>query len=263
MLLEQETSIRLIVFFSGLIGFWAVGIYFPYRKTNTRERSRRWFNNLFFLVLNTLAIRLLVPLSLTTLALTGTEKSLGLLHLFHLPGTANFILALLLLDLGIYWQHRLMHGLPTLWRIHRLHHSDIELDVTTAGRFHTLEILISYGIKGVMILAIGAPATAVILFEVILNFCAMLTHANVGLPKPIEGPVRLFVVTPDMHRIHHSSKPGETNSNYGFCLSVWDRIFDSHTQNPREDARAMEIGLKEFRATDEQGLKSLLLQPFK
>jgi len=176
---------------------------------------------------------------------------------------AAVISAIILLDLGIYWQHRLTHKIPILWRMHRLHHSDTEIDVTTAGRFHVLEIFISYILKVIMILAIGAPASAVIIFEVLLNFCAMFNHTNISLPKSIEAIVRSLIVTPDMHRIHHSSKPAETDSNYGFCLSIWDRIFKSYNASSKEDDKTMEIGLKEFRSNDEQKLTAMLLQPFK
>jgi len=263
MLIENEHILRPVIFFSGLISFWLIGLCFPYRTIGLRSRRSQWFNNLFLVVFNALTLRFLAPVSLTLLAAMSAEKSLGLLNYLQFSDMAAVISAIILLDLGIYWQHRLTHKIPILWRMHRLHHSDTEIDVTTAGRFHVLEIFISYILKVIMILAIGAPASAVIIFEVLLNFCAMFNHTNISLPKSIEAIVRSLIVTPDMHRIHHSSKPAETDSNYGFCLSIWDRIFKSYNASSKEDDKTMEIGLKEFRSNDEQKLTAMLLQPFK
>lgn len=263
MLIEHESLIRASIFLGGLFSLWLTGLYLPYRPVNFSQRRKQWLNNLFLTVFNALLIKLLVPLSLTALALFCEEKSLGLLNKLPINEILAVITTIIVLDLTIYWQHRLTHKLPFLWRIHRLHHSDTEIDVTTAGRFHIFEILFSFAVKTLVILATGAPAAAVIAFEVLLNLSAMFNHTNISFTKPLEAVLRSLIVTPDMHRIHHSSKPSETDSNYGFCLSLWDRVFKSYSAQASEDARTMQIGLKTFRSTEEQSLRALFIQPFK
>ena len=263
MLVEQETLIRLIVFLTGLIGFLLAGIFASYRLCVVKDQTPRWLTNIFLVLLNASIIKLLMPISLTALALLCEKHGTGLLNLAQVPAWLAFIFAVLVMDLGIYWQHRLVHQIPVLWRIHRLHHSDTEIDVTTAGRFHVFEILLSFLIKALIIISLGAPATAVLVFEILLNFCAMFNHANIELPKWLEPRLRKLIVTPEMHRIHHSSKPSETDSNYGFCLSVWDRFFNSYINSAQEDTRTMQIGLKIFRSDNEQSIFALLTQPFK
>lgn len=263
MLVEQEVSIRLAVFCSGLLGFWLLGLLIPYRKVSIAKRRRAWACNLSTLVFNTVALRIFVPISLIALAAWCTENHVGVLSIAALPTLAGVLLSVVLLDLGIYWQHRLMHRVPLLWRLHRLHHSDMEFDVTTATRFHLIEIFVSLIFKVGLIALIGPPVVAVILFELLLNFSAMFNHANISLSSKIEQPVRLVLVTPDMHRIHHSSRQIETDSNYGFCLSIWDRCFRSYRAEAIDNPRTMEIGLKEFREPRQQSFTAMLLQPFK
>lgn len=263
MLIEQEALFRLSIFLFGLTFFWIVGVCFPYRNIRLKSRRADWFKNLSMFALNTTILRLIAPISLTAIAVIANEMQLGILNQFHLSETVKILLAFLLLDIGIYWQHRLLHEAPFLWRLHRLHHTDTELDVTTAGRFHLLEIVASFTLKIAMVLVIGAPAVAIIIFEVALNFCSMFNHANISLSAWLERSLRVVLVTPDMHRIHHSSNPRETNSNYSSCLSCWDRIFKSYTKTAQINAQQMQIGLKEFRQPEEQAFKELLINPFR
>ncbi|RMH50584.1 MAG: sterol desaturase family protein [Zetaproteobacteria bacterium] len=207
-------------------------------------RRVRWPGNFALLALDVLLLRLLFPLGAAGFAALWPW---GLLHMVPLPGWLAGLLAVVLLDLVIYWQHRLFHRLPLLWRLHRVHHTDPRLDVSSALRFHPLEILLSMAIKVAAIALIGAGATAVLCFEVLLNGMAMFNHGNIALPGRIERSLRRWLVTPDMHRIHHSVVAGEYNSNFGFNLSCWDRLFGSYRAAPRGGQRGMTIGLQQWR----------------
>ena len=171
--------------------------------------------------------------------------------------------ALLLLDLAIYLQHRLVHYVPVLWRVHRMHHADLDFDVTTGARFHPLEIALSLGIKCVVIVPLGASPLAVLLFEIALNATAMFNHSNVRLPRAMERLLRLLVVTPDMHRVHHSVVQRETDSNFGFNFPWWDRMFGTYRPQPEAGHETMTIGLEQFRAPHELRLDRMLTQPFR
>jgi sterol desaturase/sphingolipid hydroxylase (fatty acid hydroxylase superfamily) len=233
------------------------------RRDPGLARGQRWPANLGLLLIDGLLVRLLIPTAAVGVALLGEARGWGLLNNLDLPGGLAFVLALLLLDLAIYLQHVLFHAVPALWRLHRVHHSDLEFDLTTALRFHPVEILLSMGIKMGVVAAVGAPALAVVLFEMLLNGMAMFNHGNVYLPWAWDRRLRRVVVTPDMHRVHHSVHPVETNSNFGFNLSVWDRLFGTYRDQPVDGHTGMTIGLDAYRDPRQLGLVGLLLQPFR
>jgi sterol desaturase/sphingolipid hydroxylase (fatty acid hydroxylase superfamily) len=187
----------------------------------------------------------------------------GLLNAVALPAWAAALAAVVLLDLAIFFQHVMFHAAPTLWRLHRVHHADLDFDVTTGVRFHPLEILISTAIKCAVVAAIGAPVIAVLVFEVLLNATAMFNHANASAPPPVERWLRWLVVTPDMHRVHHSVRYEESSSNFGFNLPWWDRLFGTYKPQPGAGHEGMTIGVDAFRAPEEGRLDRLLIQPFR
>ncbi len=225
--------------------------------------QRRQATNLLLIALDTLLLRLMFPVLAVGLALQLESQRIGLLPQLGLPFWLDCVIAVLLLDLAIYWQHRLMHGVPLLWRLHRLHHSDTGFDVTTGLRFHPFEMALSLVYKLTLVAALGAPALAVLVFELLLSAGALFTHADFALPPALDRRLRWLLVTPSMHRIHHSTWRPETDSNYGFHLSIWDRLFGSYRAQPRAPEEAMPIGLGYFRSQREQSLPSLLLQPFR
>lgn len=218
--------------------------------------------NLGFGALNTIILRLVFPISAVGLAESLESKKLGLLGLVELPLAVEILIAVVLLDLVIYLQHLAFHHIEIFWRLHRFHHSDLDFDVTTANRFHPLEILLSMLIKFATIVALGVPAYAVLIFEVVLNASAMFNHANINIPERLDRLIRSLLVTPDMHRIHHSSSQSETNSNFGFCLSIWDRIFKTYRPKAKLSQTEIQIGLEYFRSSQEQSFLALLFQPF-
>ncbi len=227
------------------------------------SRSLRWTNNLGLFVLNSVVLRLLFPAAAVGVALAAADRGWGLFNLLDLPFFLEVVVAVLLLDLAIYLQHLLMHRIPLLWRLHLVHHVDLDIDLTTGSRFHTIEIIVSMLIKGGVILMLGPAALAVLIFEVLLNGMAIFNHANVSLPPAMERIVRYLFVTPDMHRVHHSVVKRETNSNYGFNLSVWDRLFGTYIDQPEEGHDEMTIGIAEFRdARQVCRLPGMLALPF-
>ncbi len=234
---------------------------FPRNRAEPR-RTRRWPVNLGFGLIDTLSLRLFTPWLAFAVALRLEGTHVGLFHLIDAPYWLSVSLSVLLLDLVIYWQHRLMHRVSWLWRLHRVHHTDLALDATSAVRFHPLEILFSLGIKLGAVVALGAPPLAVLIFEIILSSLALFTHANVALPERLDRVLRWVVVTPDMHRIHHSVHADEHNRNFGFNASWWDRWFGTYRERPRETQAAMRLGLDVFREMREQQLPRLLWQPF-
>jgi sterol desaturase/sphingolipid hydroxylase (fatty acid hydroxylase superfamily) len=197
------------------------------------------------------------------LAVVCQQEGWGMLNYFRLPDWLAVLLAVALLDLVIYWQHVLFHAVPVLWRLHRMHHTDLDLDVTSGARFHPVEIVLSMGVKMVAVMALGPPVVAVVLFEVLLNGAAMFNHSNISIPGPVDRVLRLMLVTPDMHRVHHSVIPQETNSNYGFNLPWWDRLFGTYRAQPMEGHAGMTLGIEAFRLPRDLRLDSMLLQPFK
>jgi len=205
----------------------------------------------------------ILPITAVSAALVSLEYKFGLFYWVEVPFWPKVIFSVIVLDLVIYWQHRFFHVWDMGWRIHRMHHADTGFDATTALRFHPVEIFISVFIKAVAIMLLGAPVFAVVLFEVILNGSAMFNHSNFRLPLWLDRLIRPVIVTPDMHRVHHSTKSSEHNMNYGFALSVWDRIFGSYLPQPSAGHEEMEIGLKRFREPAEMRVDKLITQPFR
>ncbi len=262
LLLANEATLR-IAFFLGVLGIMALAEAALPRRRREIPRLLRWTSNLGIVVLDTLILRLVFPVVAVGLALTAAERGWGLFNVFDVPGWLAFVASLLVLDLAIYLQHVMFHAVPALWRLHRMHHADLEIDVTTGLRFHPLEILLSMVLKLAVVAVLGPPAVAVLVFEVLLNATAMFNHANFKLPLALDGVLRWVVVTPDMHRVHHSIHPDETNSNFGFNLPWWDRLLGTYTPQPREGHEAMTIGIEQFRTRRDLWLDRMLVQPLK
>jgi sterol desaturase/sphingolipid hydroxylase (fatty acid hydroxylase superfamily) len=261
-ILAIEPDIRL-GFFLGVFAVMAAWEAVWPRRERAVSRWIRWPNNLGIVAVNTLLLRVLFPTAAVGLALLGEERGWGLLNTLALPTWLSLALAVLLLDLVIYLQHVMFHAVPALWRLHRMHHADLDFDVTTGARFHPIEILLSMGLKLAVVAALGAPALAVLIFEVLLNATAMFNHANLRLPEALDRVLRWVIVTPDMHRVHHSIVPRETNSNFGFNLPWWDRLLGTYRAQPAAGHRAMTIGIEQFRTPRDLWLDHMLVQPFR
>lgn len=261
-LISFEPHIRLAAFGGIFLAMAAWEILSP-RRRQAIGRATRWPSNIGVVVIDTLCVRVLFPVTAVGLATVCESEGWGLLQVWSVPAWLAVPLAMVLLDLVIYFQHVLFHAVPALWRLHRMHHADLEFDVTTGSRFHPIEIILSMVIKLAVIAALGAPAIAVLLFEVLLNATAMFNHANVRLGPRADALLRLVVVTPDMHRVHHSVRLGETNSNFGFNLPWWDRLFGTYRAQPENGHAHMTIGVPQFRDVAEQRLDRMLTQPFR
>ncbi len=259
--LPYEPAVRIICFVAVFASMLLWELLAPRRRL-TLSRLARWPSNLGIFALNTALVRIGLPTAAVGFAVFAAERGWGLLNIVTPPAWLALPLAVVLLDLAIYLQHLAFHAVPVCWRLHRMHHADQDVDVTTAARFHPIEILLSMGLKFLVIVALGAPALAVLVFEVVLNGMAMFNHGNVRLPARLERALRMLVVTPDMHRVHHSAAAPETNSNFGFNLSVWDRLFGTYRARPAAGHADMTIGLERFRAPRDQRLDRMLLQPF-
>jgi len=261
-LLLNEPLIRLAAFLGvlALMAAWEVAA--PRRRSEI-PRLIRWSNNLGLVVLDTVVLRLAFPMLAVGLALLAEDRGFGLFNQIDAPYWLAFGAAFLAFDLAIYLQHVMFHAVPALWRLHRMHHADLEIDATTGLRFHPGEIVISMGIKLALVAALGPPAAAVLVFEVVLNAMAMFTHANVGLPAPLDRAARFLVVTPDMHRVHHSIDPSETHTNFGFNLSWWDRLLGTYLPQPKAGHIGMTIGIPQFRTRRDLWLDRMLVQPFR
>ena len=260
--MENEAALRLAIFFGLLVGMALWEVAAP-RREATLGRKKRWPANIGIALLDSLVSRVVLPGGAVAFAVSLEGSGWGLLPALGVAGWAAFFAAWALLDLAIYFQHRLFHRVPILWRLHRMHHSDVDLDVTSGARFHPGEIVLSLGIKLAAIAALGAPAAAVLAFEIALNACSMFNHANIRMPAIAERIVRLVLVTPDLHRIHHSAVPSETDSNFGFSVPWWDRLFSTFRAAPALGQLGMTVGLDEFRSAEAQRLDALLLQPFR
>ena len=259
----HEPVIRLTVFVAvfAAMALWELAA--P-RRAQAVPRRERWPANVAVVVLDTLLLRLFFPTAAVGLAVVGEARGFGLLHALALPSWLAVVVSVLLLDLAIYLQHVLFHAVPALWRLHRMHHADLEFDVTTGSRFHPLEILLSMVVKLGVVAALRPPAVAVLVFEVLLNATSMFNHGNVMLPADVDRRLRWLVVTPDMHRVHHSVEDDETNSNFGFNLPWWDRLFGTYRAQPRAGHDAIVIGIHGHTDPREVArLDGMLLMPFK
>ena len=261
-LVEHTDQSRLISFFSILVLMAVLEFFLPRRKVNA-ERSVRWVSNIVIVVLDSVIARIILPTTTIAVALYAEKNGFGLFNLIHVGDWLGVIACVLILDVLIYGQHIIFHKVPWLWRFHRMHHSDTHIDVTTGIRFHPVEIILSLLIKFAAIIVLGVPALAILLFEIILNATAMITHSNLRIPIGLDKVLRCIFVTPDMHRVHHSVHRYETDSNYGFNFSIWDRLFGTYIDQPQDTHDKMLIGIKLFRSKREQMLDKLLTQPFR
>lgn len=257
-----EPAVRLACF-AGVLIVMAVAEALMPRRRLTAHKPQRWVSNLSLVGLNTLAARLLFPVGAVGMAVAAEANGWGLLNNIQIPSWLAVLVAFVLLDLAIYLQHVLFHAVPLLWRLHMVHHADLDIDVSTGLRFHTIEIVLSLGIKLAVVSLLGAPALAVLIFEIALNATALFNHSNVRLPGWLDRALRLIVVTPDMHRVHHSARPHETNSNFGFNLPWWDFLLGTYCAQPEAGHEQMMIGLAEFRDEKRaEGLPWMLVLPF-
>ena len=261
-MLTHEAAIRLGAFITifTAMALWEAGA--P-RRARSYSRLRRWPSNLMIVTLNTLFVRVLVPATAVSLALAGEKRGWGLLNNLPVPAWMAVIASVVLLDGAIYLQHVMFHAVPALWRVHRMHHADLDFDVTTGARFHPIEITLSMLIKFGAVVALGAPALGVLIFEALLNATSMFNHGNVRMPVELDRYLRWLLVTPDMHRVHHSIVVNETNSNFGFNLPWWDRLLGTYRDQPAAGHQGMTIGIEQFREVRELWLDRMLSQPFR
>jgi sterol desaturase/sphingolipid hydroxylase (fatty acid hydroxylase superfamily) len=261
--MANEKVIRMGAFF-GILGVMALWEILAPRRALTMSKAIRWINNLGIVFFNSFLVRLIFPAAAVGMASFARSQGWGMFNYFELPFWPIVITSVVIMDFIIYLQHVMVHAVPALWRLHRMHHADLDFDVTTGARFHPLEIILSMLIKFATIVVLGPPVLAVIIFEVILNATAMFNHGNVRLPLKLDRVLRWIVVTPDMHRVHHSVEDDEANSNFGFNLPWWDRLFGTYRDQPRAGHQAMTIGIHKYRAPKQVAwLPGMLLLPFK
>lgn len=260
-LIDNQIWIRLgfFVFALGVLGLWET--YRTWRPW-LEDRWQRWGRHLSMVALSQLCIKLVFPVLAVGVAILIEDRKIGILNQVPIPYVIKVLLGVLALDFTLYWQHRLMHKYTWLWRIHRVHHMDRQLDVTTGVRFHPLEMMFSMAVKIAAVAFFGVNALGVIIYEILLNFASLYTHVNVRLKPKSDHWLRTLIVTPGMHRIHHSDTPRETNSNYGFCLSVWDKVFNSYTNSAKTGEVKIVLGLEEYRAPKYQTFENMLWVPF-
>ncbi len=260
-IMSNEPVIRL-GFFAGIFGLMAIWEVLSARRELTTGKGRRWMGNLSLVLVDTLMVRLLFPTAAVGTALIVADLGWGVLNVVSVPYWAGVLISVAALDLAIYLQHVMFHALPALWRLHMVHHADVDLDVTSGARFHPIEILISMVYKLAVISVLGPPVLGVLIFEVVLNALAMFNHANVRMPLVLDRVLRWIIVTPDMHRVHHSVDSWEHNRNFGFNLSCWDRVLGTYRDQPAKGHQEMIIGLKSFRNRTWQALPRILAMPF-
>jgi sterol desaturase/sphingolipid hydroxylase (fatty acid hydroxylase superfamily) len=261
-ILTYQPEIRLIAVTLVFLVLAAWEIYSP-RRLQQLPRRMRWPSNIGVMILNTVLVRLIAPTTVVAVALICEAQGWGLFQILGWPAWVTIPLAVIAMDLAIYLQHVIFHAVPAFWRLHRMHHADQEIDVTTGVRFHPIEILLSFGIKFGVVAALGTPAISVVIFEVLLNATSMFNHSNVTMPVWLDGMLRWIVVTPDMHRVHHSIIVREMNSNFGFNLPWWDRLFGTYRDQPEAGHAGMILGIEQFREPREQHLDRMLTQPFR
>ena len=260
--MQDPAFIRLVFFLGSFCLFAIWETRFP-RKALTQNRTLRWLNNLGLIVLNNICLMLLMPLLAFQAAVIAHSENIGLFNQLDFPIWFEVLLSVLLLDLIIYLQHLLFHRVPVLWRLHRVHHADQDIDVTTAARFHPIEIILSMWIKIGCVFVLGISPLSILVFEIILNVSAMFNHSNGRMPLWLDALIRKLIVTPDMHRVHHSKIIRETHSNFGFFLSIWDQLFRTYRAQPEQGHDGCVIGLDLFRSPNEQQLNKMLTQPFR
>jgi sterol desaturase/sphingolipid hydroxylase (fatty acid hydroxylase superfamily) len=262
LILSYEPVLRLSFFFGILVLIAGWEVIAP-RRGQIIARRLRWPSNLAIVALNTLLLRLLLPFTAVAMAVIAHDQGWGIINQLDLPLWPVVIICVVVLDFVVYAQHVLFHAVPVLWRLHRMHHADVEFDVTTGARFHPIEIFLSMGIKLLAVVTLGVPALAVLIFEILLNATAMFNHGNIRVPLGLDRVMRWLVVTPDMHRVHHSVVRAETDSNFGFNLPWWDRLFGTYCDQPAAGHQHMTIGLNGFRVSRELQLDRMLSQPFR
>jgi len=258
---KSELLIRFGFFFGILIVMFLWEIFSP-RRPLTTSKIKRWYSNLGMVLIDSVAIRLIFPTALVGIAFLAQQRGWGVFNQFEFPHLFTIIFGVMILDLTIYLQHVMFHSVPLLWRLHMVHHTDMDIDVTTGVRFHPIEILLSLGIKMAVVILTGAPPIAVLIFEVLLNGTSMFNHGNVGYSLNVDSILRLLVVTPEMHRVHHSTIRWETNSNLGFNFPWWDRLFGTYRPQPAKGHLEMTIGLDQYKEPNKLTLPWLLVLPF-
>lgn len=262
-ILGNEPLIRMGFFFGILLIMAGWELVAP-RRPLTASKSVRWGSNLGIVVLNSVVLRLLFPAAAVGMAVLAGEQGWGIFNYLETPFWLAVIVSVIALDFVVWLQHVMVHAIPVLWRFHRMHHADLDFDVTTGARFHPVEIILSMLIKFAAIMVLGPPIIAVIIFEVLLNATAMFNHSNIRLPLGLDRVLRWFVVTPDMHRVHHSVEDDEANSNFGFNLPWWDRLFGTYRDQPRGGHEGMTIGIRKYREPKQVSwLNGMLMLPFK
>tara|TARA_B100000686_G_scaffold149590_1_gene156840 strand:- start:1605 stop:2402 length:798 start_codon:yes stop_codon:yes gene_type:complete len=260
-IVNNENNIRLLCFIGFLIFFYVFEFFFPIFKRN-KGSYKRWFVNLSLVLIDTILLRLIFPILAVGFSVICMEYNIGLFNILNLPIFIELIISFVLLDFGIWLQHLLFHKIKFLWRFHKVHHSDEEVDFSTGIRFHPGEILISMLYKIFLVVLIGPAVGLLIIFEVVLNASSIFNHSNIIIPKYFDIILRKIIVTPNMHRIHHSIMEKETNSNFGFNFSIWDKIFGTYIQSPNSNVKFI-TGLLEFNKVTEKSLLFLLISPFK
>lgn len=261
--MANEKIIRMSFFFSILIVMALWEIAAP-RRALTVSKAVRWVNNLGLVFFNSFLLRVIFPAAAVGMAAFTSTNGWGIFNYYEVPFWVAVVASVVILDFIIYLQHVMVHAIPALWRLHRMHHADLDFDVTTGARFHPLEIILSMLIKFATIVVIGPPVIAVVIFEVVLNATAMFNHGNVRLPSGLDRVLRWIVVTPDMHRVHHSVEDDEANSNFGFSLPWWDRLFGTYRDQPRGGHDGMTIGIRKYReARQVAWLPGMMMLPFK
>ena len=261
--MQHEKAIRMAFFF-GILAVMALWEVLAPRRALTVSKAVRWVNNLGLVFFNSFLLRLLFPAAAVGMAAFAAEQGWGVFNYIAAPAWAAVLASVVIMDFVIYLQHVMVHAVPALWRLHRMHHADPDFDVTTGARFHPLEIILSMLIKFAVIAVLGPPVLAVVIFEVILNATAMFNHGNVRLPPALDRVLRWIVVTPDMHRVHHSVEDDEANSNFGFNLPWWDRLFGTYRDQPRAGHDGMTIGIRTYREPRQVSwFPGMLVLPFK
>ena len=258
---KNELWIRLGFFFGILVIMFLWELFAP-RRPLTTSKITRWFSNLGLVLIDSIMVRLVFPTALAGIALIAQQRGWGLFNQFELPSLLKIIFSILILDFVIYLQHVMFHVIPLFWRLHMVHHTDMDIDVTTGVRFHPIEIILSMGIKMIVVILTGAPPLAVLIFEIVLNGTSMFNHGNVRYSQNMDSILRLLVVTPEMHRVHHSTIRWESNSNLGFNFPWWDRLFGTYRPQPAKGHLEMTIGLDQYKEPQKLTLPWLIILPF-